>query len=234
MYSADYPDLRKHNNCMAAALTPTIYARLRDKTTPKDWTLDQCIQTGVDNPGHPFIKTVGIVAGDEESYEVAVKFYIQLFCLQLSKRGKLEYLISPIRCLLRSLTLSSRIDTMVMTLAQWSTPPTWMLPRLHLHLCSISRLILSCLSACQLTILFPPQITSGMFDERYVLSSRVRTGRSIRGLSLPPACSRSERRDVERVVVTALSGLKGDLAGRYYSLGEMSDREQQQLIDVSA
>lgn len=73
-----------------------------------------------------------------------------------------------------------------------------------------------------------------MFDERYVLSSRVRTGRSIRGLSLPPACTRSERREVERVVVTALSGLKGDLAGRYYSLGEMSEREQQQLIDVSA
>ncbi len=62
----------------------------------------------------------------------------------------------------------------------------------------------------------------------------IRTGRSIRGLSLPPACTRSERREVERVVVTALSGLKGDLAGRYYSLGEMSEREQQQLIDVSA
>lgn len=70
--SADFPDLRRHNNCMAAALTPTIYARLRDKTTPNDWTLDQCIQTGVDNPGHPFIKTVGMVAGDEESYEVGV------------------------------------------------------------------------------------------------------------------------------------------------------------------
>lgn len=82
-------------------------------------------------------------------------------------------------------------------------------------------------------MLCPPQITSGFFDERYVLSSRVRTGRSIRGLSLPPACTRSERREVERVVVTALSGLKGDLAGRYYSLGDMSQREQQQLIDVS-
>lgn len=72
-----------------------------------------------------------------------------------------------------------------------------------------------------------------MFDERYVLSSRVRTGRSIRGLSLPPACSRSERREVERVVVTALSGLRGDLSGRYYSLAEMTDQEQQRLIDVS-
>lgn len=77
------------------------------------------------------------------------------------------------------------------------------------------------------------QITSGMFDEKYVLSSRVRTGRSIRGLSLPPACSRAERREVERVAVTALAGLKGDLAGRYYSLGDMTEKEQQQLIDVS-
>lgn len=73
-----------------------------------------------------------------------------------------------------------------------------------------------------------------MFDENYVLSSRVRTGRSIRGLSLPPACSRAERREVERVVVTALAGLEGDLAGRYYSLGDMTEREQQQLIDVSS
>ena len=28
------------------------------------------VHTGVDNPGHPFIMTVGCVAGDEESYEV--------------------------------------------------------------------------------------------------------------------------------------------------------------------
>ena len=66
---------------MAAALTPTIYAHLRNKATPNDWTLDQCIQTGVDNPGHPFIKTVGMVAGDEESYEVGVIFCNELFIL---------------------------------------------------------------------------------------------------------------------------------------------------------
>lgn len=72
-HSAEYPDLRKHNNCMASSLTPAIYARLCDKATPAGWTLDQCIQTGVDNPGHPFIKTVGMVAGDEESYEVSAE-----------------------------------------------------------------------------------------------------------------------------------------------------------------
>ncbi|GLD72352.1 creatine kinase U-type, mitochondrial-like protein [Lates japonicus] len=75
------------------------------------------------------------------------------------------------------------------------------------------------------------KIQSGQFDERYVLSSRVRTGRSIRGLSLPPACTRAERREVERVVVDALAGLKDDLVGKYYSLTQMTEKEQQQLID---
>lgn len=70
LHSAEYPDLRKHNNCMASNLTPAIYTKLCDKATPNGYTVDQAIQTGVDNPGHPFIKTVGMVAGDEESYEV--------------------------------------------------------------------------------------------------------------------------------------------------------------------
>lgn len=61
---------------MAAAMTPAIYAHLRDKATANDWTLDQSIQTGVDNPGHPFIKTVGMVAGDEESYEVGIQILV--------------------------------------------------------------------------------------------------------------------------------------------------------------
>lgn len=81
--------------------------------------------------------------------------------------------------------------------------------------------------------LCPLQIKAGHFDERYVLSSRVRTGRSIRGLSLPPACSRAERREVEKVTTDALNGLTADLAGKYYRLSEMTEKEQQQLIDVS-
>ncbi|XP_072515754.1 creatine kinase, mitochondrial 2a (sarcomeric) [Salminus brasiliensis] len=173
--SADFPDLRKHNNCMASALTPAIYAKLRDKVTSNNWTLDQCIQTGVDNPGHPFIKTVGMVAGDEESYEV----FAELF------------------------------DPVIKDRHNGYDPRTMKHP----------------------TDLDASKISSGMFDERYVLSSRVRTGRSIRGLSLPPACSRSERREVEKVAVQALSGLRGDLAGRYYSLSEMTELEQQRLID---
>lgn len=99
--------------------------------------------------------------------------------------------------------------------------------RPHTHLIRITHPPPDASCTCSL------QVHSGQFDERYVLSSRVRTGRSIRGLSLPPACTRAERREVERVVVDALAGLRGDLTGRYYSLTQMTDKEQQQLIDVS-
>lgn len=77
------------------------------------------------------------------------------------------------------------------------------------------------------------QIKGGNFDEKYVLSSRVRTGRSIRGLSLPPTCSRAERRQVESVVADALNDLEGDLKGKYFPLSGMTDAEQDKLIDVS-
>ncbi|KAK5927578.1 hypothetical protein CgunFtcFv8_012719 [Champsocephalus gunnari] len=173
--SAEYPDLRKHNNCMASHLTPAIYAKLVDKATPNGYTLDLAIQTGVDNPGHPFIKTVGMVAGDEESYEV----------------------------------FADLLDPIIKERHNGYNPNTMKHP----------------------TDLDSSKIHSGNFDPRYVLSSRVRTGRSIRGLSLPPACTRAERREVERVVVDALAGLKDDLAGKYYSLTVMTDAEQQQLID---
>lgn len=47
----EYPDLTKHNNHMAKVLTKQMYAKLRDKQTPTGFTLDDVIQTGVDNPG---------------------------------------------------------------------------------------------------------------------------------------------------------------------------------------
>ena len=47
----DFPDLTQHNNYMAKALTKEVYAKLRDKITKNGFTLDDVIQTGVDNPG---------------------------------------------------------------------------------------------------------------------------------------------------------------------------------------
>ncbi|XP_013382212.1 creatine kinase M-type [Lingula anatina] len=171
----DYPELSKHNNWMAKCLTKEIYAANRDKVTKFGVTLDQCIQTGVDNPGHPFIMTVGATAGDEESYET----FADLFDPIIDKRhgGYAK-------------------------------------------------------DAKHKTDLNPDHLQGGDdLDPNYVLSSRVRTGRSIRGYSLPPNCTRAERRAVERITVDALNGLDGEFKGKYYPLSGMTEEEQDKLIE---
>uniref|UniRef100_A0A3Q1GK48 creatine kinase n=1 Tax=Acanthochromis polyacanthus TaxID=80966 RepID=A0A3Q1GK48_9TELE len=171
----EYPDLSKHNNHMAKVLTPAMYERLRSKQTPSGFTLDDVIQTGVDNPGHPFIMTVGCVAGDEETYEV----------------------------------FKELLDPVIQDRHGGYKP-----------------------SDKHKTDLNAANLKGGDdLDPNYVLSSRVRTGRSVRGFCLPPHCSRGERRAVEKLSIEALASLSGDLKGKYYALKNMTDAEQQQLID---
>jgi creatine kinase len=66
------PDLSNHASFMTDVLKrdPTLYGKLKDKKTKLGVTFAQCIKTGMDNKGHPHIKTCGIVAGDEESYKL--------------------------------------------------------------------------------------------------------------------------------------------------------------------
>ncbi|CAK8690535.1 unnamed protein product [Clavelina lepadiformis] len=172
--SADYPDLSKHNNIMKDNLTPGIYSKYRDVLTPNGFTLDQCIQTGVDNPGHPFIKIVGLVACDEESYET----YKDLFYPVIKDRHN-------------------------------GYDPTKQTHPIDLN---------------------ADNIRGGKLDEKYVLSSRVRTGRAIRGLPHPPVCSRAERRQVEKIAIDSFKELSPRLSGKYYSLVTMSEKDQDQLI----
>jgi len=170
----DYPDFSKHNNWMSKCLTKEIYAQLRDKMTPGGYTLDMAIQTGVDNPGHPFIMTVGATFGDEESYEC----FKPLFDEVIRNRHN-------------------------------GYKPT------DMHQTDLS---LDGLKNCK-------------FDEAFVRSSRVRTGRSIRGLAMPTYCTRAERREVERILAEACGKLKGNLAGKYASLKDTSEEDQEKLIN---
>ena len=69
------------------------------------------------------------------------------------------------------------------------------------------------------TCLDPEKIVGGDdLDSNYVLSCRVRTGRSIRGYSLPPWCTRAERRDIEKILSDALATLSGPLKGKENTL----------------
>jgi creatine kinase len=54
--------------------------------------------------------------------------------------------------------------------------------------------------------------------DKYVISTRVRTGRTISGFPLPPSISADQRKELEGIVVKALGGLTGELKGDYYPL----------------
>lgn len=175
----DFPELSNHNNWMAKVLTLDMYKKYREVVTPSGFTFDKAIQTGIDNPGHPFIFTVGCVAGDEESYEV----YKDFFDIVIDKRHG-----------------GYAPDAKHKTDLNWEN-------------------------------LKGGEEKDDDFDPKYILSCRVRTGRSIRGICLPPHCTRAERRAVEKISTKALGTFSGEFKGKYYPLSGMTDEEQEQLIN---
>ena len=159
------PDIKSHNNCMTDFFkaNPGVYDELKDKVTSSGVNLAMCIKTGIDNPGHPMIKTVGLTAGDEESYSVFAKLFDPVISDRHNGYG---------------------VD---------GKQPTDM---------DISKI---------------SDIDIDPFN-KYVLTTRVRTGRSVRGFKLPPVISFEERRKLEAVCVKALLNMKDDLKGDYFPL----------------
>jgi creatine kinase len=162
---SECPDISAHANFMTDVLKrdPALYGKLAGLTTKLGVTFGQCIKTGIDNPGHPHIKTCGIVAGDEESFAL------------------FKDIFDPI--------ISDR----------------------HNGYDAESK---------QPTNLDIEQLSKTDIDpwNKYVLTSRVRTGRSISGYKLPPVIGFAERRKLEAQAVKGLMSMKGELAGDYFPL----------------
>jgi len=66
---------------------------------------------------------------------------------------------------------------------------------------------------------------------RYVASTRIRAARNVSGFALPCGTDAKDRAGVEAVLKQAFAGLDGDLKGTYYSLGEMSDKNRDFLLN---
>jgi len=154
--------IEKHASCMANNLTEDIYNKLKDRVTANGITLDKCIKTGIENPGHPAIKTVGMCAGDVESYET----FKELFDPVISERHA-------------------------------GYGPEAKHP-----------------SDMDISKIKDPSV----IDASYVISTRVRSGRSVQGIPFPPSCNKEERRKLEAIVTKALTNLTGELEGDYYPL----------------
>jgi len=136
---------------------------LKDRKTKNGVTLGHCIKTGVDNPGHPHIKTCGIVTGDEESYETFKEIFDPIIA---DRHG--GYPANGVQ--------PTNLD--ISKLSKTDIDPTG----------------------------------------KYVLTSRVRTGRSIRGFKLPPCISFEDRRRLEAVAVKGLMSMTGEFKGDYFPL----------------
>eukprot|EP00397_Hematodinium_sp_SG-2012_P031152 GEMP01033045.1.p1 GENE.GEMP01033045.1~~GEMP01033045.1.p1 ORF type:complete len:428 (+),score=87.33 GEMP01033045.1:126-1409(+) len=149
------PSLTNHHNIMSEVLreNPELYHRLRHVKSKGGVTLAKCLKTGMDNKGHPMIKTVGFVCGDEDCYRV----FWPLLKIIISRRHNI-----PIREL-ENFSQATDLD--------WRSVST------------------------------QPMDPTG----RHVISTRVRTGRSLRSFALPPSMTREKRRELERLVVRALT-----------------------------
>jgi len=161
----ELPDLSRHHSGLADVLKkdPGLYRLLKDRRTSLGVGLAKCIKTGIDNRGHPMIKTAGVVAGDEECYET----FKELF----------EHIL-------------------------------------------VQRHSSSALASKHVTDLDRSHLTSTRADPTgaYVLSAQIRMARSLQGIRFPPAATRDERREVERVVARALLEMEGSLEGEYHPL----------------
>lgn len=65
----------------------------------------------------------------------------------------------------------------------------------------------------------------------FVVSTRVRCGRSLDGYPFNPCLTEAQYKEMEQKVSSTLSGLEGELKGKFYPLTGMEKAVQQQLID---
>ena len=61
---------------------------------------------------------------------------------------------------------------------------------------------------------------------KYVASTRIRAARNVSGYSLPPGTTAEDRAAVENVLKQAFAGLSGELTGKYYELGGLTDEQR--------
>jgi len=72
---------------------------------------------------------------------------------------------------------------------------------------------------------FPPD------EAPMIISTRIRVGRNLAGFPLGPGTyTPQQRADIEAKVLQAVGSFDGELKGKYYSLGGMTQAEQNQLI----
>ena len=67
-------------------------------------------------------------------------------------------------------------------------------------------------------------------EDKMINSTRIRVGRNLADYPLGTAVTAVQRKEIESKVVSVLNNFTGELKGKYYSLGSMTEAEKNQLI----
>ncbi len=161
----------KHTSLLAKHLNKTVFEQLKDKKTTLGFSLQQAIQSGLDNPD----SGIGVYAGDLESYST----FAALF----------DPIIKSYHHFDRS--LSKHTSNLNADDFNYNNPDT---------------------------------------NNEYILSTRIRVGRNLANYPLGTAISKTQRDEVEQLIVNTLNNLKGELKGHYYPLYDMADETRERLI----
>jgi len=70
-------------------------------------------------------------------------------------------------------------------------------------------------------------------ERKYILSTRVRCGRSVENFPFSPCLTRCDYTELQAMISKALENLCGDHAGKYFPLCEMKEETRQKLINLN-
>jgi arginine kinase len=68
-------------------------------------------------------------------------------------------------------------------------------------------------------------------DALLIKSTRIRVGRNLAKYPLGPGVNNDQRYEIEQKIIKALTSFTGELAGKYYALTSLTDKERKQLIE---
>lgn len=63
-------------------------------------------------------------------------------------------------------------------------------------------------------------------EDKMINSTRIRVARNLAAYPLGTAVTRQERKDIEKLVVSALNEFDGELKGKYFSLETMTEADK--------
>ncbi|KAG7351987.1 arginine kinase [Nitzschia inconspicua] len=221
-----FPDLSRFgsHSYLKRYLTPVVYAKLKDKTTSNGVTLEDLIRSGTCLPwGANPPRGTAVYAGDDESYDVFADILVPVledyhhFRLVQNKKRNNNNKGTP--------------GTVVPTPTNQPEPPRrrseGMLRR-------------------QFTNLNPNYVLQQKLDPSgdYILQTRMRVARSIKGFPFSPVITRAQRRELEQLFLDCVqedwnnpsdaeddifndSGLRG---GTYIRVMDMTNEQHEDLI----